>query len=172
MIGNSLLARKERQRAQRLHRNRLRDIRKRRPGFERKSGARMDGGFDNAPPFSLQFQGRVNRKKELDEERRCQQIERSNQLLLQRIQKAHAADGALVSASKERAGSTGPKSLNVAARRQNLIRIVQENEKILQRINTTGPMISARKWEEDFEKKAAVREQLSKDPNPNPNCNS
>ena len=158
--SSRLVARKERRRKRRLHEQKLREISNRKPGHRAKPGAWMDAGFDNAPPKTVGMRHlAVNAKRERLIEERCEEIERQNRLLLARMTQIMSSKGVFKRTTEK--PPPGPRSLNIATRRKELLRIVSENAKILARINSVQPQYNVRKWEEEFEKQAAIRESLS-----------
>lgn len=99
--------------------------------------------IDNAPPRVMYLDHlRVNLKREQLEEDRYQKIDRENNLLLQKMSDimkhpSHSAPRA----------QSGPPSLNRDARKMDLMRITQQNQKILQRIQRAQPVYNHVEWE-------------------------
>ena len=159
MSGESMLVRMERQRQKLRHQATLRKIKSRKPGYMKAPGSLMPADFDNCPPAGI---ARVigkskDLKKEMDAYNRRKQIERQNNTLLKRLFMQDSRPTLYGVDSRPK-----PKSLNVTGRRTELLRIVQANEKLERRINTTQSQYTVKQWEMDFKKNKVFRKHFSR----------
>lgn len=94
---------------------------------------------------------RTNLKKERLLEERYMEIDRENRVLLRKMSEAmrkpnrYAQDGA----------ENRPVSLNRQGRKQELLRITKDNQRMLQAIQAVQPVYNHRRWEENFRKSEA-----------------
>jgi len=129
--GNKIVAKRHRENVRRIHKQKLQAAR---------------AFTDNKEPdvYALQHL-KVNMKKEQMLEERYNEIDRHNQLLLHRMTEIirhpapHQVDR-----------GPGPTTLNKDRRRRELVRITQENQSILRRIQEAQPVYNHLKWEESY----------------------
>jgi E3 ubiquitin-protein ligase TRIP12 len=129
--GNKIVAKRHRENVRRIHKQKLQAAR---------------AFTDNKEPevYALQHL-KVNMKKEQMLEERYNEIDRHNQLLLHRMTEIirhpppHQVDR-----------GPGPTTLNKDRRRRELVRITQENQSILRRIQEAQPVYNQLKWEESY----------------------
>jgi E3 ubiquitin-protein ligase TRIP12 len=129
--GNKIVAKRHRENVRRIHKQKLQAAR---------------AFTDNREPevYALQHL-KVNMKKEQMLEERYNEIDRHNQLLLHRMTEIirhpppHQVDR-----------GPGPTTLNKDRRRRELVRITQENQSILRRIQEAQPVYNHLKWEESY----------------------
>jgi E3 ubiquitin-protein ligase TRIP12 len=129
--GNKIVAKRHRENVRRIHKQKLQAAR---------------AFTDNKEPevYALQHL-KVNMKKEQMLEERYNEIDRHNQMLLHRMTEIirhpppHQMDR-----------GPGPTTLNKDRRRRELVRITQENQSILRRIQEAQPVYNHLKWEESY----------------------
>jgi E3 ubiquitin-protein ligase TRIP12 len=112
----------------------------------------MKPTVDTAPPRAAEFDHlRNNLKREQLLEERYFEIDRENKILLQKMSDImrHTSYG------NERAQS-GPPSLNRDLRKQELMRITQENQAILKRIQKAQPIYNHVEWADSFRRSESV----------------
>jgi len=135
-IGNKLCAKREEQRRHEFHRDRVRNMR---------------SLVDTKEPKVCQFDHiRNNLKREQMLEERYTQIDRENMTLLKKM--SDIMKHPTFSVPKE---PKGPVSLNRDFRKKDLIRITQENQHILKRIQSAQPIYNHVEWEESHRKNAS-----------------
>lgn len=128
-IGNKLCAKREEQRRHEHHRDRVKNMRPQ---------------VDTKEPKVCQFDHiRNNLKREQMLEERYTQIDRENMTLLKKM--SDIMKHPTFSVPKE---PKGPVSLNRDFRKKDLIRITQENQHILKRIQQAQPVYNHVAWEE------------------------
>lgn len=103
----------------------------------------VKASIDNKPPKPMRHLRR-NLKREQMREERYSAIERENRILLQKM-------AAILRTNKtmDTINSYKARSLNRASRRRELIRITQENQGILRRIQASEPTYNHLAWEEE-----------------------
>jgi len=129
--GNKIVAKRHREHVRRIHKQKLQAAR---------------AFTDNKEPdvYALQHL-KVNMKKEQMLEERYNEIDRHNQLLLHRMTEIirhpppHQVDR-----------GPGPTTLNKDRRRRELVRITQENQAILKRIQKAQPIYNHVEWEDSY----------------------
>jgi E3 ubiquitin-protein ligase TRIP12 len=135
-IGNKLCAKREEQRKHEFHRDRVKNMRPL---------------VDTKEPKVCQFDHiRNNLKREQMLEERYTQIDRENMTLLKKM--SDIMKHPTFSVPKE---PKGPVSLNRDFRKKDLIRITQENQNILKRIQQAQPIYNHVAWEESHRKNAS-----------------
>jgi E3 ubiquitin-protein ligase TRIP12 len=135
-IGNKLCAKREEQRKHDFHRDRVKNMRPL---------------VDTKEPKVCQFDHiRNNLKREQMLEERYTQIDRENMTLLKKM--SDIMKHPTFSVPKE---PKGPVSLNRDFRKKDLIRITQENQNILKRIQQAQPIYNHVAWEESHRKNAS-----------------
>lgn len=135
-IGNKLCAKREQQRRHDFHRNQVKNMRPL---------------VDTLEPKVCQFDHiRNNLKREQMLEERYSEIDRENRILLQKM--SDIMRHPTFSVPKE---PKGPVSLNRDFRKAELIRITQENQAILKRIQQAQPIYNHVEWEESHRKNAS-----------------
>jgi len=129
--GNKIVAKRARDNVRRIHKQKLQAAR---------------ALTDNREPevYALQHL-KVNMKKEQMLEERYNEIDRHNQLLLHRMTEIIRH-----SPPHHEARGPGPTTLNKDRRRRELVRITQENQSILRRIQEAQPVYNHLKWEESY----------------------
>lgn len=106
----------------------------------------MKPGIDSRPPATCSLQHlRNNMKREQLLEDRYMEIDRENRILLQKM-----SDVMRKPAFEYRSKKSGPVSMTKDARKHELIRITQENQAILRRIQCTQPVYNHMQWEESY----------------------
>ena len=98
---------------------------------------------DNKPPAHWQNRPTRNLKKEQMMEERYSTIERENRILLSKMSYIMQHN------TLDNFNRLKPKSLNREFRKRELIRITNENQAILRRIQKSEPTYNHLKWEED-----------------------
>merc|ERR1719356_853606 len=130
-VGNKLCAERTRQKNLELHRQRIKA---------------MKPQVDTSEPNVVHLDHlRTNLKREQLLEERYFEIDRENKILLQKMSDImkHTTYGG------ERARS-GPPSLNRDLRKMELMRITQENQAILKRIQKAQPIYNHVEWEDSY----------------------
>jgi len=106
----------------------------------------MKPGIDTRQPSTCSLLHlRNNLKREQLLEDRYMEIDRENRILLQKM-----SDVMRKPAFEYRSKVKGPVSMTKDARKHELIRITQENQAILRRIQTTQPVYNHQQWEEAY----------------------
>jgi E3 ubiquitin-protein ligase TRIP12 len=106
----------------------------------------MKPGIDTRQPATCSLQHlRNNMKREQLLEDRYMEIDRENRILLQKM-----SDVMRKPAFEYRSKVKGPVSMTKDARKHEMIRITQENQAILRRIQTTQPVYNHQQWEESY----------------------
>jgi E3 ubiquitin-protein ligase TRIP12 len=104
----------------------------------------MKPGIDTTEPKTCSLQHlRNNLKREQLLEDRYMEIDRENRILLQKM-----SDVMRKPAFEYRTKVKGPASMTKDARKHDLIRITQENQALLKRIQATAPVYNRLQWEE------------------------
>ena len=105
--------------------------------------AKVTYAIDNKPPATLLSNGRPPQdlKRAQMQMERLAGIERSNRILFDKMAQIKAKR------SLDNLNIRKPRSLNSRTRKEWLKRISKQNEQILERIRTTEPMYSTKKWE-------------------------
>lgn len=133
IVGCKSAAEKQWRREHEGHRNRIQSVRT---------------ATDMAPPPTMQMQHfRTNPKRERLLEDRYMEIDRENQLLLKKMSDAMKKPNSYI---KEGQGSNKPTTLNRQGRKQDLIRITQENQRMLKAIQSAKPVYSSKNWEDSY----------------------
>jgi len=128
-VGSKLCAKHEQKMQDERHKRALRE---------------MKPGIDTTEPKTCSLQHlRNNLKREQLLEDRYMEIDRENRILLQKM-----SDVMRKPAFEFRAKVKGPVSMTKDARKHDLIRITQENQAILRRIQTAAPVYNHLQWEE------------------------
>merc|ERR1719213_1525408 len=110
--------------------------------------AEVKAGIDMRPPVSMQLQHlRQNMKREQLLEDRYIEIDRANRILLQKM-----SDIMRKPVYEIRHGVHGPVSVSKDTRKRELIRITQDNQALLRRIQTTQPVYRHLQWEEAYKR--------------------
>ena len=137
-VGNKLCARKEEDRKDALLKARLREVR---------------SSLDTRPPRVMNLDHlRVNLKREQQLEERYMEIDKQNRILLQKMSTILKPSANSSSTSSRITSSSQPvhlPSLNREARKRELMRITQENQHILNRIQRAQPMYDHVLWEQN-----------------------
>lgn len=132
-VGNKICAKRNLQRDQEMHRTRIKGIKPQ---------------VDTREPSVLQFEHlRNNLKREQMLEERYSEIDRENRILLQKM-----SDIMRHPTLSQPRYPAGPVSLNRDFRKTQLIKITQENQAILRRIQRSQPMYNHVQWEESHRK--------------------
>jgi hypothetical protein len=149
MSANRLIADRQRKRERKLHEDRLKAINGRKKGKTKT--------LDNKPPRTIGMTHLiVNKKRDHQVEERFDEIERQNRLLLAKmtkIMKKKAFDFPQTSA---------PKSLNLQTRRRKMLKINQDNQLLLERINKITPMYDRSRWKKERKENEHLIKNLSK----------
>jgi E3 ubiquitin-protein ligase TRIP12 len=128
-VGSKLCAKHEQKMQDERHKRALRE---------------MKPGIDTTEPKTCSLQHlRNNLKREQLLEDRYMEIDRENRILLQKM-----SDVMRKPAFEHRKSVKGPVSMTKDARKHDLIRITQENQALLRRIQTAGPVYNHLQWEE------------------------
>jgi len=128
-IGNKLCAKRNEQRHNERHRRMIRE---------------MKPSIDTREPSTMRLEHlRTNLKREQLLEDRYTEIDRENRILLQKM-----SDIMRKPLYRFRSDVGGPVSLNKDARKKELIRITEDNQAILRRIQRTEPVYNHLQWEE------------------------
>mmetsp|Transcript_117824 Transcript_117824/g.329934 ORF Transcript_117824/g.329934 Transcript_117824/m.329934 type:complete len:273 (-) Transcript_117824:135-953(-) len=101
-----------------------------------------------APATSGLVHLRTNLKRERLLEERYMEIDRENQSLLKKMSEAMKKPNPYLKLSPDHK----PTSLNRTGRKAELIRITQENQRMLKAIQSTKPVYDARRWEDSYRK--------------------
>lgn len=134
-VGNKLCAERNRQRNQELHRQRLKAMRPQ---------------VDTSEPGVVHLDHlRNNLKREQILEERYFEIDRENKILLQKM-----SDIMRHTTYTNERSKSGPPSLNRDLRKMELMRITQENQAILKRIQKAQPIYNHVEWEDDYRRSA------------------
>merc|ERR1719296_432343 len=91
---------------------------------------------------------RTNLKKERLLEDRYMEIDRENEILLKKMSEAMKKPNAYL----DKPDTSKPASMNKQGRKAALIKITQENQRMLKAIHATKPVYSTTKWEESYRK--------------------
>jgi E3 ubiquitin-protein ligase TRIP12 len=127
-VGNRLCAKREQERRQEVHNQKLKEVK---------------CTVDFSEPMSLQFDHlRLNLKREQMLEERYEEIDRHNRILLQKM----AGIMRKPVATADRPKSRG--TLNKPLRLKELHRITKENQGILERIQRVAPTYNRVEWDE------------------------
>merc|ERR1719401_1638093 len=125
---NKIYARRLEQRKHEMHRSRVRNVR---------------SLVDTSEPYVAHMDHvRINLKKEQQLEERYSEIDRENRLLLTKMTTI------MRQPSPQPQSARGPRSLNRDARKKELLRITQDNQAILKRIQQAGPVYNHVEMEE------------------------
>jgi E3 ubiquitin-protein ligase TRIP12 len=109
--------------------------------------ASIKADIDNKEPQRFtHLESRVKRNQQLEE--RYQQIERENRILLEKMSyiMTHSA------VDQDGGKLPRPRSLNASRRRREMQRIMEENQRILERIQAQRAFYNRRQWEDDAKK--------------------
>lgn len=124
-------------------------VRKRDHEMHRQRISQMRPQIDTTVPSVYHLDHlRNNLKREQILEERYFEIDRENKILLQKM-----SDIMKTAGSSER-GKSGPPSLNRDGRKNELMRITQENQAILKRIQQAQPVYNHVAWEDSYKKSA------------------
>jgi len=108
---------------------------------------------DLAPPASMGMDHfRVNLKKERLLEDRYMEIDRENGILMKKMSQAMKKPNTYT----DKPDANKPASMNKQARKHDLIRITQENQRMLKAIHSTKPVYDTKRWEESYRKSEAL----------------
>lgn len=99
-------------------------------------------------------------KKAQMEEERCSEIERDNRTLVKRMTEIMQRPGI----DTHNKNMNGPRSLNREARKRELMRITQDNQKLLQRIQARQPTYNHLLWEQQREQNEVLCERICRYP--------
>jgi len=137
-VGNRLCEKRNEQRRQELHREKIRTMR---------------ASVDTGEPKCLHLEHvRNNLKREQILEERYGEIDRENRILLQKMsdimRNNNTQSSSSSSSSSGNPNGGGGGGLNRDKRRRELVRITSENQAILKRIQGAQPMYSHVHWEE------------------------
>lgn len=111
----------------------------------------MKSVIDCGPPR----QQPVSKRKEIERQRQYAAIEFDNRLVLERLAKVM---------QHKSIDNDAPRSKSIGrqqARRLELQRITQENQRLLKRIQETEPIYNHLEWEEDAKKRATIMANMS-----------
>ena len=111
--------------------------------IHRKKLLEIKSRIDNKPPRIMRHV-KKKAKKEFEELKNQAEIQRQNQLLLQKLKKIEQDSAKSATLSKPSSASMNRMRID------KLVRIGDENYKILNRIHSTKPHYSARKHEQDY----------------------
>merc|ERR1719330_1643481 len=100
---------------------------------------------------------RVNLKKERLLEDRYMEIDRENQVLLKKMSEAMKKPNPYI----DKPDTNKPASLNRQGRKHDLIRITQENQRMLKAIQGTKPVYNTKSWEDSYRKSEALLKNCS-----------
>uniref|UniRef100_A0A6T0T8J7 Uncharacterized protein n=1 Tax=Alexandrium monilatum TaxID=311494 RepID=A0A6T0T8J7_9DINO len=144
-VANKACAERVRQRHHELHKQRMKHVRPQ---------------VDTSQPTTVHLDHlRNNLKREQLLEERYHEIDRENKILLQKmsdIMKSSTYSGARA--------QSGPPSLNRDARKTELMRITQENQGILKRIQRAQPVYNHVQWEDSYRRSAQYLKNSSEYP--------
>lgn len=144
-VANKACAERVRQRNHELHRQRMKQMRPQ---------------VDTKEPTTTHLDHlRNNLKREQLLEERYHEIDRENKILLQKM-----SDIMKTSTYSADRGRSGPPSLNRDARKTELMRITQENQSILKRIQRAQPVYNHVLWEDSYRRSAAYLRNASEYP--------
>mmetsp|Transcript_51479 Transcript_51479/g.122423 ORF Transcript_51479/g.122423 Transcript_51479/m.122423 type:complete len:285 (-) Transcript_51479:282-1136(-) len=130
-VGSKICHQRDQERLNSLHQRRLQEIRPQ---------------VDTRPPSVCQLDHVRNKlKREQLLEERYYQIDRDNRILLQKMSDIMRGPG-----YSSIRGRSGPPSLNKDSRKMELMRITQENQNILKRIQRAQPMYNHVEWEDSY----------------------
>ncbi|CAD7933482.1 unnamed protein product [Amoebophrya sp. A25] len=135
-VGSRLCEKRNEERRQHLHREKLRT---------------MQPSIDTSEPTCLRLDHiRNNLKREQLLEERYGEIDRENRILLQKMSDIMRSSAIM----QPKAGSATRQhvSMNRDARKAELLRITKENQLILKRIQRAQPMYNHVKWEESYKR--------------------
>lgn len=134
-VANKACAERVRQRNHDMHRQRMKAMRPQ---------------VDTSEPSTAHLDHlRNNLKREQLLEERYHEIDRENKILLQKM-----SDIMRTSQSGSDRARSGPPSLNRDARKTELMRITQENQGILRRIQRAQPVYNHVQWEDSYRRSA------------------
>lgn len=146
-VGNKLIAKRNEQRHQEMHRTRIKNI---------------QATTDTSAPKTMQFDHlRNNLKREQMLEERYSQIDRENMNLLQKM-----SDIMKHPTFSVPRGPSGPVSLNRDHRKKELLRVTRENQAILKRIQQAQPVYNHIDWEEAHRRHASYLQNCGEYPVP------
>jgi hypothetical protein len=132
-VGNKACANRVRDRHYEMHKQRVKTMRPQ---------------VDNAEPHVKQLSHLQNNlKREQLEEEKYQKIDRENKILLQKM-----SDIMQQQTYSNLRAQSGPPSLNRDARKSELMRITQENQNILKRIQKAQPVYNHVEWHDQHRK--------------------
>merc|ERR1719330_1056067 len=100
---------------------------------------------------------RVNLKKERLLEDRYMEIDRENQVLLKKMSEAMKKPNPYI----DKPDTGKPASLNRQFRKHDLIRITQENQRMLKAIQSTKPVYNIKSWEDNYKKSEVLLKNCS-----------
>merc|ERR1719330_1123220 len=100
---------------------------------------------------------RVNLKKERLLEDRYMEIDRENQVLLKKMSEAMKKPNPYI----DKPDTGKPASLNRQFRKHDLIRITQENQRMLKAIQSTKPVYNIKSWEDGYRKSEVLLKNCS-----------
>lgn len=113
---------------------------------------------DMSVPVTLGMEHlRSNLKKERLLEDRYMEIDRENQVLLRKMSDAMKKPNSYIQEPPE----CRPTSLNRQGRKKELLRITQENQRMLRAIQNVQPAYSHKRWEEDFRRSEVLLKNCS-----------
>lgn len=134
VVGCKSGAQKEWRRVHEGHRERIRNVR---------------AVSEMAKPTAMAMDHfRVNLKKERLLEDRYMEIDRENQVLLKKMSEAMKKPNQYL----DKPDTNKPATLNRQARKVDLIRITQENQRMLKAIQGTKPVYNVKNWEDSYRK--------------------
>jgi len=134
VVGCQSAAQKERRKVHEGHRDRLK---------------RVQSTSDMTAPHTMQMNHfRTNLKRERLLEDRYMEIDRENQVLLKKMSAAMKKPNPYTT----QAATHKPQSLNRLGRKMELVRITQENQRMLKAIQAVKPVYDSKKWENNYRK--------------------
>ena len=150
VVASRILFAVERQREQRIHEQRLREIGRRRPRRrkEKKKGAKprkkngLARGIDNYIEQGKYTHILENRKGKYMKAREAEEIKRINKLLLGKLKGIFSSESKF---DEMDPSFTKPRSMNIHQRRRELMRINAENKSMLKRLENVEATFSAQR---------------------------
>eukprot|EP01001_Neometanema_parovale_P009304 NODE_5548_length_934_cov_101.918619_g5325_i0.p1 GENE.NODE_5548_length_934_cov_101.918619_g5325_i0~~NODE_5548_length_934_cov_101.918619_g5325_i0.p1 ORF type:complete len:251 (+),score=63.17 NODE_5548_length_934_cov_101.918619_g5325_i0:82-753(+) len=141
-VSSKVCSDKWQERSYRIHRQKLQKIRP---------------SIDNQAPQMYPHLYQKLKKAQMEEER-CSEIERDNRTLVRRMTEI------MQRSAIDTRNQVEYKSLNKDARRRELVRITQENQALLRRIQGRQPTYSHLEWEQDRERNEHLCERICRYP--------
>jgi hypothetical protein len=142
LVANRICDEKWTDRAYKIHRQKLNKVK---PSIDNKS-----------PPMYPHLYQKL--KKAQSEEERCTQIERDNRTLVRRM------TDIMQRSALDTHNNAKFISMNKETRKRELMRVTQENQQLLRRIQQRQPTYNHLKWEQDRERNEQICERICRHP--------